>query len=265
MRRRPVTAAIAVLALGLATACGADAPTASDGTTADGSAELRGTLTVSAASSLTEVFAAVAADFEAAHPGVDVTVNVGSSGTLATQIEEGAPVDVAAFADEATMTRLVDAGLVVGPVEVFATNELVIVTEPGNPLGITSLADLADAGTVALCASSAPCGAFADQALEQAGVEVPASSITRGRDVKATLGAVAEGDADAGIVYVTDAAVAGDAVAAVPVPAERNVVARYPVAVVDGAADAALARAFVEHVLGPEAGALLEEAGFGPP
>ncbi len=106
---------------------------------------------MSAAASLTEAFTTIKDDFVDANPGATVTINFGSSGTLATQITEGAPADVAAFADQAPMTTLDDAGLLAAPAQVFARNQLVIVTQPGNPKGITSLADLATVGTVSLC------------------------------------------------------------------------------------------------------------------
>jgi molybdate transport system substrate-binding protein len=206
-----------------------------------------------------------AAEFEAAHPGTDVTLNVGSSGDLAAQIESGAPVDVAAFASEADMDALADAGLLDGGYEVFATSSLVIVTEPGNPKGVEGLADLAAVGTVSLCAATAPCGRYADQVLERAGVAIPVDRITRGQDVRATLAAVAEGDAEAGIVYATDARAVGDAVTTVDVSAEENVVATYPIAVVRASANREAAAAFIELVLGPEARAVLRDAGFGTP
>ena len=267
-RRARLVAVLGVLAVAaLAAACGPDGSSATDATSAgDGDrTALRGSITVSAAASLTEVFTAIADDFEAANPGATVAVNFGSSGTLATQIEDGAPVDVAAFADEVTMGELADQGLVAGPSEIFATNQLVIVTEPGNPRDITSLADLADAGTISLCAATAPCGRFAEQVLADARVAIDASAVTRGEDVKTTLGAVTEGDAEAAIVYVTDARVAGDGVDTVTIPADDNVIARYPIAVVDETSDEALARAFVAYVLGPEARAVLDEAGFQAP
>nr|WP_283251087.1 molybdate ABC transporter substrate-binding protein [Rhabdothermincola salaria] len=265
----PSRAVLVVVVAGLVVAgCGSGGSGASDPSLSDAAGTapaLTGTVTVSAAASLTDAFEAIGGDFEAANLDVTVDLNLGSSGTLATQIEEGAPVDVAAFADEATMARLVDGGLVAGTSEVFATNQMIVVTKPGNPRNVTALADLADAGTISLCVDTAPCGAFADQILETAGVVIPESDVTRGRDVKATLGAVTEGDADAAIVYVTDAEVSGDAVDVVAIPPEHDVIARYPVAVVEGAADEALARAFVAYVLGPEARAVLEEAGFRAP
>ena len=172
---------------------------------------------------------------------------------------------MAAFADTATMQQLADKGLLSGPSQIFATNRLVIVTKPGNPTGIKTLADLAGAGTVALCAATAPCGKYADQILAGAGVTIPTSSITRGENAKATLSAVANGDADAGIVYVTDGEAAGSTVGTVAIPAAQNAVAKYPIAIVEATRNEALAQAFMSYVLGPQGQAVLREAGFGAP
>ncbi len=139
-----------------------------------------GTITVSAASSLTGAFGTIKSDFVKAHPGSTVNINFGSSGQLETQIESGAPADVAAFADTATMQQLAGKGLLSGPSQIFATNKLVIVTKPGNPKHIETLADLADAGAVACARQTAPCGKYAAQVLAAANVTIPTPSITRG-------------------------------------------------------------------------------------
>ncbi len=252
-------ALLSAAALGL-TACGGgdDAAGAPDGA-------LTGEITVSAAASLKEAFSTVAEDFEAAHPGTTVTLNFGSSGDLATQIQSGAPADVAAFAAESNMTTLADGGLLDGGYQIFATNSLVIVTKPGNPAGVEHLSDLATVGTVSLCVDTAPCGMYAAQILAKAGVTIPSDAVTRGQDVRATLAAVSDGDADAGIVYVTDAAAVGGAVATVDVPPADNAVAGYPIAVVKATGNTAVAEAFVADVLGPRAQAVLKDAGFGAP
>jgi molybdate transport system substrate-binding protein len=271
VRRAPLTVAGAVLVtLALVVgACASDdaggsspATTAAPGTT---TAPLTGGITVSAAASLTGAFTAIEEDFEDDHPGATITVNFGSSGTLATQILEGAPVDLAAFADEANLTEIDDAGLVEGDVGTFATNSLIIVTKPGNPRDIQALSDLATAGTISLCVDTAPCGKFANQVLSGAAVTVPESNVTRGQDVKGTLAAVTQGDAEAAIVYVTDARAAGPTVATVAIAADQNAVAKYPIAVIEGTGDAALAEAFMAYVLGPDGQAVLEEAGFQAP
>lgn len=268
MRRRLTVALASALCLVIvASACGStNTPdTGAGATTAGTTATVSGRITVSAAASLSGAFDTIKDDFVRANPGADVTINVGSSGQLATQIEGGAPAGVAAFADEATMKRLADKNLLAGPSQIFATNSLVIVTKPGNPRNITTLADLASAGTISLCVDTAPCGTYANRILQAAGVTIATSSVTRGQDVKTTLGAVTDGDADAGIVYVTDAQAAGSKVTAVGIPSAHNAVASYPIAVIRAAADQALAQTFMDYVLGPEAQGVLEDYGFQAP
>lgn len=226
---------------------------------------LEGEITVSAAASLTEAFTDIGTAFEAANPGTTITFTFDSSGTLSQQILDGAPVDVFASADEKNMEKLTAEDLVEGEPTVFARNQLAIVTKPGNPEGIASLADLADAGVISLCGEDVPCGTFAAEALADAGVTIPEGSVTRGQNAKATLTAVSEGDAVAGIVYVTDALAAGDAVASIEIPDDENVIATYPVAVLTDTQDAALASAFVAYVSSDDGQATLAEQGFLPP
>lgn len=259
----------AVLAGLLALAgCGGDsepAPSVLDDPPAATGTALDGTLTVSAATSLTGVLTEIGDRFEAAHPGVEVTFNFDASSALAAQIVEGAPVDVFASADEANMAKLTDPSLVADEPQIFARNELVIVTKPGNPEGIDTLADLADAGVISLCGAEVPCGKYAAAALSKAGVTVPETGVTRGQNAGATLQAVAEGDAVAGIVYVTDVEGAGDTVDSVPIPADLNVGATYPVAPLAATGNPAAAAAFVEFLLGDDGQAVLKEYGFLPP
>jgi len=227
--------------------------------------EVTGGITVSAAASLTEAFDAIGKQFEHQHRGTDVAFSFGASSTLATQVEQGAPVDVFASADEADVQRIVSAGKVDGAPIVFARNDLVIVTKRGNPHHVRRLADLPALGVVALCGAEVPCGRYAAQALRKAAVTLPAGRITRGEDVTATLGAVTQGDADAAIVYATDAASAGRAVTVVPIPPADNVIATYPIAVVKRTTDAATARAFVRFVTSRRGEAVLASFGFLPP
>lgn len=278
MPRRPSTPRsrlVAIVALTLVwvlagCSAGGRSPTARDEGSPGpaGSAPVTGAITVSAAASLTVPFTAIAEDFRAANPGAEVTFTFDSSGTLARQIVDGAPVDVFAAADEASMATVADAGLIVGSPEPFARNRLAIVVKAGNPTGVESLADLATVaatGTVALCGSEVPCGRYADQLLADAGVVLAEGSVTRGQNVKATLAAVADGDADAGIVYVSDiSGISGDKVQAVAIPDERNIIARYPIGVVGSGADRATAEAFVAFVRGPQGQTALEGAGFLP-
>lgn len=258
----PLSAVVAVMLF--SAACGSSAESATS-TTAGNETALKGALTVSAAASLRDAFTAIGDDFEAANPDVEVTFNFDSSSTLATQVVEGVPVDVYASADEANITKLTDKNLVAGRPEVFARNELVIITKAGNPLGIKSLADLAGAGVISLCGKDVPCGKYSAQALEKAGVVIPESSVTRGQHVSATLTAVSEGDAVAGIVYVSDAKTAGDAVESVPIPAEANVIAVYPIGAIAASANPDAAAAFEDYVLGEDGQAVLTGFGFLPP
>ena len=244
-------------AAGLSSHLGGSAPTSASG--------VEGTVTVSAASSLTAAFTRIGESFAAANPGAEAAFNFGASSALSAQILDGAPADVYASADEANMTLLTDADLIAAGPEVFARNELAIVTKPDNPEGISGLTDLADVGVVALCGEEVPCGKLAKQALDGAGVSIPESSVTRGQDAKATLTAVAEGDAVAGIVYVTDAEAAADSVESVAIPADQNVFAVYPIGVIAASDNADVATAFMDYVLGDSGQAVLEQLGFLPP
>lgn len=222
-----------------------------------------GAITVSAASSLTDPFKKIGDDFKKANPAVtEVKFNFDSSSTLAKQITDGAPADSFASADEANMKKLADAGLVAGAPTVFAKNQLTIVVKKGNPKNVKTVADLATVGTVSFCGADVPCGKYADQVLQQANVTIPTNKITRGQNVKTTLSAVSDGDADAGIVYVTDA---NQKVDKVEIPAAQNVIATYPIAVIKASTNQATAQAFIAYLLSPAGRATLEAAGFLPP
>ena len=267
----------ATLALFLAACGSSDSATTSDtaakttttasatgdtSTTATSTAEVKGEITVSAAASLTEAFGTIKTTFEAVNPGTTITFTFDSSSKLEGQIESGAPADVFASADTTNMDKLKAAGDVEGDPTTFARNQLAIVTKPGNPKGIKTLADLADAGVISLCGADVPCGKFAAQALDGAGVKIDEGNVTRGENAKATLAAVTDGDAVAGIVYVTDAQAAGDEVTTIDIPEAQNVIATYPAAVVKGSENADLAAAFVTYLAGADAQMALKEAGF---
>ena len=223
-----------------------------------------GRVTVLAAASLTESFDGLAAAFEKRHPGVDVVIGYGGSSGLAEQvIIGGIPADVFAAANEATMAAVEDAGLA-EPWRIFATNTLALVVAPGNPFHIVGLDDLARPElAIALCDHAVPCGTATDQLLALAGVI--AAPDTLEPDVKTVLTRVRLGEADAGLVYVTDAVAAAAEVATVAVREADAVVNRYPIAVLSEAPEPVLAAAFVDFVLGAEARAVLERAGFGSP
>lgn len=219
------------------------------------------TLNVFAAASLTASFTEIGEAFEAEHEGVTVVFNFAGSSDLVAQIDQGAPADVFASADENNMTKATDADLVDGEPALFATNTLQIVTEPGNPKGIASLADLADdALTVVLCAPEVPCGAASAKVETAAGIDIaPASEESSVTDV---LNKVVNGEADAGLVYVTDAKNAGDKVTAVDFPEAAEAVNRYPIAVISASQSVAVARQFVDFVLSSDGRAVLAEYGF---
>ncbi len=209
---------------------------------------LSGTVTVFAASSLNAAYTAAGKEFEKSHPGTMVTFTFGGSSMLVSQIQQGAIGDVFASADQPNMQKLINAGLTAESPIVFASNDLEIVVGKGNPKHITSLTDLAHSGlVVVLCAPAVPCGSYATQALQKAGVSVKPAS--QEADVKAVLSKVALGEADAGIVYVTDVKAAGAAVEGVAIPPALNVVAEYPIVILKDSQNRALARAFVNYVL----------------
>jgi molybdate transport system substrate-binding protein len=222
-----------------------------------------GTITVFAAASLTDVFGALETAFEQQHPSAEVVLSFGGSGALATQITEGAPADVFAAASGAPMDTVTGAGDASDPV-VFTTNTLEIAVPPGNPAGITGLADIANPDlAIALCDPSVPCGAAAETLMHLAGLQ-PAPD-TLEEDVKAVLTKIELGEADAGLVYVTDVVAAGDRVEGIEVPEAAEVVNAYPIAVVTGSSNPVGAQAWVDFVLSEKGQAALAAAGFVAP
>jgi len=224
----------------------------------------QGTVLVFAASSLANAFADMEAAFEAANPMVDVRMNVGASSALREQILAGAPADVFASASEPIMSQLVDAGEVSGEAQEFAGNSLEIVVPAGNPGGLSGLADFARRELlIGLCGEGVPCGDLARAALAKAGVE--ASIDTNELDVRALLTKVAVDELDAGVVYVTDVAAAGESVEGIEISAEHNVVAVYPIAKLASTANPSAGAAFVEFVLSDEGQAILARYQFAAP
>lgn len=259
---------VGVVMVGLVAAgCSSDSKSESSKTTTTTVAKVTGSIKVSDAASLTEAFAKIGSDFTKANPDATVTFNPGSSGTLATQILQtnGVGVDTFASADGDNMNKLVTASLIEGTPVVFAKNKLIIVTKPGNPKGIKTLADLNQASIVSLCGLTVPCGKYAAQVLQTAGVTIPETKVTRGLDVKSTLAAVTTGDADAAIVYVTDAKTAGDTVEAVTIPDAQNAIATYPIATLKPSTNKAVSQAFIDYVMSGKGQATLKSFGFLPP
>ncbi|RNL80819.1 molybdate ABC transporter substrate-binding protein [Nocardioides marmorisolisilvae] len=222
------------------------------------------TLTVYAAASLTGVFTDLGKKFEADHPGVKVTFSFGGSSDLVTQIQQGAPADVFASADTKNMDKLTADGLQGDAPENFASNTLEIVTPPDNPAKIDSLDDLAKKGVaLVICAPEVPCGSAAQKVEE--GAKLTFKPVSEEQSVKDVLAKVTSGEADAGLVYVTDVKAAGDAVNGVTFPEAASAVNTYPIATLKDSKHAALAKAFVELVLGTVGQEALAGAGFAKP
>lgn len=255
-RRHSIAARSTLAALCVALASSAVATSPAD------ASKLSGSITVSAASSLTGVFTQLGRSFESAHPGTTIAFNFASSSILETQIQQGSPADVFASASVKDMGLAQKAGDIVGSAPIFTRNTLAIVVKTGNPLHIHSLKDLLKAKVVALCAATAPCGEAAQKVLAASKVVIPASKISLGQDVKATLAQVTSGDADAAIVYVSDArSVAGEA-GAITIPASQNVVTAYPIGLVKASMHQSLARAWIAYVLSAIGQKALHAAGF---
>jgi molybdate transport system substrate-binding protein len=249
---------VALLLLGalIAAACGS-----SEGDERDGAA---GVVNVFAAASLTEVFTELGEAFEADHPGVEITFNFAGSSALAEQVNQGAPADVLVTADESTMKKVVDAGNAAGPAT-LARNRLAILVEKGNPTGITRLADLARPGvTFVLCVPEVPCGKFGAAALERARVTTEPASLEE--NVKAVVARVTLGEADAGIVYVTDVKAAGDRATGIDIDidlaADPSLEAVYQAAITAQVGNERLAEAWIEFVLSDEGQSALSSYGF---
>jgi molybdate transport system substrate-binding protein len=252
--RARLAALLAVAALTLA-GCGGDDTGGGSGAAAPGK------LKVFAAASLTAAFTELGERYAAANGGAKVTFNFAGSQALATQIQQGAPADVFASADLPNMDRVKD--LVATP-QNFASNRLAIVVEQGNPKGVDGLDDLADPDLkVVLAAEEVPAGKYAKQVLDQAGVTVTA--VSREDNVKAVVTKVSLGEADAGIVYVTDVTAGGDKIQGVDLPEDRNLTATYPIATVRASKAPDGAQAFVDLVRSAEGQRVLEDHGFLPP
>lgn len=244
---------LGALILGGLTACGDD----------DAESGEERTLTVYAAASLKTTFEQIGEEFEAQHEGVTVEFSFAGSSDLAAQIQQGAPADVFASADTATMDKLTAEDLVEDPTD-FAGNTLTIAVPPGNPADIATLADLAREGVdLVVCAAEVPCGAAAAGVEEVAGLDF--SPVSEEQSVTDVLNKVIVGEADAGLVYVTDVAAAGDKVEGIDFPEASAAVNTYPIATVNGSDESDLAGQFVDLVLAETGQQVLADAGFAPP
>jgi len=249
--RLAAVGAVAVLALA---GCAGDP---GQGSGAGSPAEIK----VFAAASLTAAFNELGQRYTSDSGGAKVTFNFAGSQALATQIGQGAPADVFASADLANMDKVED---LVGTPQGFASNLLQIVVERGNPKGIRTLADLASSDLkVVLAAEEVPAGRYASQLLDKARVRV--RPVSQEDNVKAVVTKVALGEADAGIVYVTDVTAGGDTVEGVDIPKGQNVTATYPIATVKASTAKDKAQAFMDLVLSDQGQQVLHQYGFLPP
>ena len=267
----------------LLVACGGNAtatttPTPTATVTATGTptaAPVTGKITVFAASSLTESFKAIGAAFQKANPGAPVEFNFGASSALEAQIAQVAPADVFASADTANMQKSVEKGLIAGTPVTFARNLPVIVVPADNRASIATPKDLAKPGTkIVLAGPEVPIGAYARQIVDKLAADASYGAafkdatlknvVSNEANVRAVLTKIELGEADAGVVYKTDALVSGTKVKTIAVPDAANVIATYPIAVVKASKSADAAAAFVKFVTGAEGQAALKAAGFDP-
>jgi molybdate transport system substrate-binding protein len=254
-------AVFGVLLLALISGCGSSeqAPASSSTTASAG-----GKIIVFAAASLKKTFTDIGEQFKTENPGASVEFSFAGSSDLVTQLTQGAPADVFASADTKNMDKAAQAGLLAGDPVNFASNTLTIAVAPGNPKKIASFKDLTQQGlNVVVCAPQVPCGS-ATQKVEQA-TGVKLNPVSEESSVSDVLNKVTTGQADAGIVYVTDAIGAGDKVAAVAFPEAAGAVNTYPIAVLKGSKNPELARKFVDLVTGESGQKVLNAAGFAKP
>lgn len=219
---------------------------------------------VFAAASLKTTFTAIGDQFNKDNPGAAVEFSFAGSSDLVTQLTQGAHADVFASADAKNMDKAAQAGLLAGPPANFASNTLTIVVAPGNPKGITTFQDLTKPGLdVVVCAPQVPCGSATQIVETKTGVRL--TPVSEESSVTDVLNKVTSGQADAGLVYVTDAAGAGDKVLAVSFPEAAGAVNTYPIATLKQAGNSTLAGKFVDLVTGPAGQQILTKAGFGQP
>jgi molybdate transport system substrate-binding protein len=254
MRRTAVAAATAGVLAATLTACGSSSSSKADAKSTD--------LTVLAASSLTDVFKTAGAAYEKSHPGVHLRFSYAGSQQLAAQVKQGAPADVLATADTKTMDGL--KGETTGARTLFAKNRLVIAVGKGNPKKVAALKDLADSTLeVVLAAPQVPVGRYAQQVLSRQKLHV--KPVSQEPNVRAVLSKVELGEADAGLVYRTDAATAPGKVRAIDIPDAQNAVADYPASALKGSQHLKAAEEFTAWLKTAKAQTILRKAGFQQP
>jgi molybdate transport system substrate-binding protein len=219
---------------------------------------------VFAAASLKKTFTDIGEEFRSETPGAAVEFSFAGSSDLVTQLTQGAPADLFASADTTNMDNAAEAGLLAGDPVNFASNTLTIAVAPGNPKKIASFKDLTQQGlSVVVCAPQVPCGSATQRVEQTTGVML--NPVSEESSVSDVLNKVTTGQADAGLVYVTDARGAGDKVAEVPFPEAARAVNTYPIAVLKGSQNAELARKFIDLVTGESGQKVLNAAGFTKP
>jgi len=255
----------ALLAVALATTVGLVlSACSSSSNSSSASGKPSGTLLVFAATSLTDAFNKIGTQFEKAHPGLTVKFNYNGSSSLATSIQQGAPADVFASASPQNMKTVTHASLASGTPQIFTRNTAEIMVEKGNPRKINAVKNLASPKVkVVVCAPDVPCGVLAKDVFKNAGVKVkPVSEET---SVGGVVTKVTLGEADAGIVYVTDVKENQSKATGVAIPAKQNEITKYPIVRLKGAPNSSAAKAFVSYVLGPDGQKVLASFGFMPP
>jgi molybdate transport system substrate-binding protein len=247
--------------LALLAGCSSGASGGGSGSGGDGKDR---TLTVLAASSLTETFGELAKTFQKQHPGVKVRFSFDSSATLAEQVTQGAPADVLATADTRTMKTVVDAKANDGQPKLFATNTMVLVVPKDNPADIAKFSDIESPKvSYVMCVVSAPCGALAKTLLDEN--KITAKPKSQEVDVKSVLSKIQLGEADAGLVYATDAKASASEVNPISIPKSGEYINDYPIVALKGSKDAKLAHDWVDLVLSSKGQQVLQDAGFGGP
>lgn len=231
------------------------------------------TLTVYAAVSLTDAFTEIGKNFEASYPNVTIVFNFGGSQNLRTQIEQGAPADVFASANAKEMDALVSSNYVkADSAQIFLTNQLVVILPEDNPAGITSLEDLSKPGLkLVFAAEEVPAGRYARQVLENLNSmfgadykdKVLANVVSNEDNIRQAVTKVQLGEADASIVYVSDAIAVSD-LRQIVIPADANVLAEYPIAQLVNSENMELATQFIAYVLSHDGQATLKKWGFTP-
>ncbi|MFD3663006.1 molybdate ABC transporter substrate-binding protein [Streptomyces sp. NPDC058659] len=264
-RRRAAAAALTAALLVPLAACGNNDDTDRDtaGSTRSGSASAapRANLTVLAAASLTNVFKTAGAAYENSHPGTKITFSFAGSQELVAQVSQGSPADVLVTADTKSMDKV---RADTGTPAIIAKNRLVIATGEGNPFKVDELKDLADTKLkVVLAAPEVPAGKYSEQVLDAQKIAV--KPVSQEPNVRAVLSKVELGEADAGLVYKTDAASAADKVDAVEIPDAQNAIAKYPAATLKASRNAEAAAAFVAWLSSTEGQKILQDAGFQKP